>query len=31
METQIRKDRQKIIYDQKERQRKFIEYSLAIY
>ena len=29
MEAQIRKDRQKAIYDQKERQRKFIEYSLA--
>ena len=29
MEAKIRKDRQKAIYDQKERQRKFIEYSLA--
>ena len=29
MEAQIRKDRQKAIYDQKERQRKVIEYSLA--
>lgn len=29
MEAQIRKDRQKAIYDQKERQRKFIEYTLA--
>ena len=27
MEAKIRKDRQKAIYDQKERQRKFIEYS----
>ena len=27
MEAQIRKDRQKAIYDQKERQRKFIEYT----
>ena len=29
MEAQIRKDRQKAIYDQKERQRKAIEYTLA--
>tara|TARA_B100000900_G_scaffold33094_1_gene24992 strand:+ start:1199 stop:1681 length:483 start_codon:yes stop_codon:yes gene_type:complete len=29
MEAQIRKDRQKAIYDQKERRRKVIEYSLA--
>ena len=29
MEAQIRKDRQKAIYDQKERQRKGIEYTLA--
>ena len=29
MEAQIRKKRQKMIYDQKERQRKLIEYSLA--
>ena len=29
MEAQIRKDRQKAIYDQKERQRKVIEYTLA--
>ena len=29
MEAQIRKDRQKAIYDQKERQRKFFEYSIA--
>ena len=28
MEAQIRKDRQKAIYDQKERRRKAIEYSL---
>ena len=27
MEAQIRKDRQKAIYDQKERRRKAIEYS----
>ena len=27
MEAQIRKDRQKAIYDQKERQKKFFEYS----
>jgi len=29
MEAQIRKDRQRAIYDQKERQRKFFEYSIA--
>ena len=29
MEAQIRKDRQKAIYDQKERRRKAIEYTLA--
>lgn len=29
MEARIRKDRQRAIYDQKERQRKVIEYSLA--
>ena len=29
MEAQIRKDRQKAIYDQKERRRKVIEYTLA--
>ena len=29
MEAQIRKDRQKAIYDQKERQRKFIEYTIT--
>ena len=29
MEAKIRKDRQQAIYDQQERRRKFIEYSLA--
>jgi len=29
MEARIRKERQQAIYDQKERQRKFIEYSIA--
>ena len=30
MEAQIRKDRQKAIYDQKERRRKAIEYTLQL-